>query len=79
MCLVLRVTCLVSYGAKTPVYTFVPLYVPVALPVGIVIPQYISVLTAVVLVGEVRRKPETLVDASLNACSFPPKVKLEGA
>lgn len=57
------------YGAKTPVYVFVPLYVPVALPVGMAIPQYMRVLTAVVLVGEVRRKPETLEDASLNSCS----------
>ena len=49
------------------------------MPAGTSIPQKVLFETFIVLVGEVRRKPETAVATSLKTCSVPPKVKVEVA
>ncbi len=57
----------------------VPLYVPVGLPAVTLTPQKIGLETAFVVVGAVKRKPETAVAVPESGCSLPPKGKLEVA
>ena len=50
---------------------------PVAVPAGIVKPQYVGWEIFAVLVGDVRKKPETVTALAVSAVLVPANVKLD--
>ena len=62
---------LCAYVWNPAVKRLVPLYVPVGVALGTAKPQKISCWTLEVLVGDVRRNPETLTGLAVSAVEVP--------